>query len=73
MRPLENRVAIVSGAAHGIGQAISLRFAREGAWVLVTDIDLAGAEKTVALIREQGGEAKAAGVDIGSARKFVRR
>jgi S-adenosylhomocysteine hydrolase len=39
MKRLSGKVAIVSGAANGIGKAISLRFAEEGAWVLVTDID----------------------------------
>ena len=47
------KVEIVSGAANGIGKAISQRFAAEGAWVLVTDIDRSGGERTVEEIRLQ--------------------
>ncbi|HWQ90115.1 MAG TPA: SDR family oxidoreductase [Clostridia bacterium] len=70
MKPLENRVAIVSGAARGIGRAVSRRFAAEGAWVLVTDIDEPGAQQTAAEICQAGGRAEAARVDIGSAEQI---
>lgn len=60
----EDKVAFVTGAGSGIGRAISRRLAREGASVLVTDIDLALAEKTVGLIEEAGGTAAAAEVDV---------
>jgi NAD(P)-dependent dehydrogenase (short-subunit alcohol dehydrogenase family) len=66
MKRLQEKIAIVSGAAHGIGQAVSRRFAAEGAWVLVTDIDLKGAEETVTAIRQEGGQAEACRLDIGS-------
>jgi NAD(P)-dependent dehydrogenase (short-subunit alcohol dehydrogenase family) len=65
MNRLEDRITIVSGAAHGIGQAISRLFAKEGAWVLVTDIDVEHGEKTAAEIRAQGGQAEFRRVDIG--------
>jgi NAD(P)-dependent dehydrogenase (short-subunit alcohol dehydrogenase family) len=65
MKRLQDKVAIVSGAANGIGQAISQRFAEEGAWVLVTDVDEVAGCKTVEAIREQGGQAEFARVDIG--------
>jgi NAD(P)-dependent dehydrogenase (short-subunit alcohol dehydrogenase family) len=65
-RRLQDKVAIVSGAANGIGQAISRRFAEEGAWVLVTDIDADGGRATVDSIRSTGGQAEFARVDIGS-------
>jgi NAD(P)-dependent dehydrogenase (short-subunit alcohol dehydrogenase family) len=65
-RRLKDKVVIISGAANGIGQAISRRFAEEGAWVLVTDIDEAGGKQTVAAIRDGGGRAEFARVDIGS-------
>ena len=65
-RRLKDKVVIVSGAAHGIGQAISRRFAEEGAWVLVTDIDEEGGLRTVADIRACGGLAEFRRVDIGS-------
>ncbi|HZZ42505.1 MAG TPA: SDR family oxidoreductase [Tepidisphaeraceae bacterium] len=66
MKRLQDKVAIVSAAANGIGQAISQRFAEEGAWVLVTDIDEKAGAMTVQGIREQGGHAEFARVDIGS-------
>ncbi len=66
MNRLKERVAIVTGAAQGIGQAISQVFAEEGAWVLVTDIDAEGAEKTADAIRRAGGQAESCRVDIGS-------
>ena len=53
---LRDKVAIVTGAAAGIGQGTALRFAREGASVAVTDLDEA-AEKTADQIRAAGGEA----------------
>jgi NAD(P)-dependent dehydrogenase (short-subunit alcohol dehydrogenase family) len=65
-RRLKDRIAIISGAGNGIGQAISRRFAEEGAWVLVTDIDEAAARNTAQGITEAGGQAKFHRVDIGS-------
>lgn len=66
MNRFHGKVVIVSGAAHGIGEAMSRRFAAEGAWVLVSDIDLEGAERAAAAIRQAGGQAEACRVDIGS-------
>lgn len=54
---LENRVAIVTGAASGIGRAIAQVFAEEGAKVAVADIDDHGGEETVKLIKDRDGEA----------------
>ncbi|MEM4729835.1 MAG: 3-oxoacyl-ACP reductase FabG [Thermoplasmata archaeon] len=64
---LKDRVAIVTGGASGIGEATCVRFAQEGARVLVADIDLAGAEMVCAKIKEAGGRAVAARVDVRSA------
>ena len=72
VRQLQDKVAIVSGAANGIGQAISRRFAEEGAWVLVTDIDEEAGQRTVAEIREAGGQAQFGRVDIGSREEIDR-
>ncbi|HLK11815.1 MAG TPA: SDR family oxidoreductase [Candidatus Binatia bacterium] len=67
MRRLENRIAIVTGAAAGIGRAGALAFAREGARVVVSDIDSAGGEETVGLVRAAGGEATFVHADAGVA------
>ena len=52
------QVALVTGAAAGIGRATALAFAAEGLKVVVADLDVAGGEGTVALIREAGGDAR---------------
>lgn len=61
---LQGQVALVTGAGSGIGRAIALGFAREGAKVGVADIAMAGAEETVRLVREAGGEAQALRMDV---------
>jgi len=53
---LKDKVAIVTGAGSGIGRAIALEFVKEGAWVLVSDVDHSGGEETVKMIRGQGKE-----------------
>ncbi|MET0985397.1 MAG: glucose 1-dehydrogenase [Steroidobacteraceae bacterium] len=61
---LDNKVAIVTGAARGIGRASALTFAREGACVVVSDMDTAGGEETVQLIERAGGKAFFVACDI---------
>ena len=62
---LNNKVALITGAGSGIGRATSLRFAKEGARVIVTDINIETAQETVKLIKtEMQGEAIAIGCDI---------
>lgn len=54
---LTGRVALVTGAGGGIGRAIALRFAAEGASVMVGDFNRSTGQETVALIKSAGGEA----------------
>jgi len=61
---LEGEIALVTGGGNGIGQAACLEFARQGAKVMVVDIDAAAAEKTAAAIRELGGDAYAFQADV---------
>jgi NAD(P)-dependent dehydrogenase (short-subunit alcohol dehydrogenase family) len=64
MKKLEGRVAIVTGAAGGIGVATVKRLAADGARLVVADINFAGAETTAGEINATGGEAIAVLVDL---------
>ena len=61
---MDSKVALVTGAGSGIGRQSALTFAREGAKVVVADRMIEGGEETVHLIRELGGEATFARVDV---------
>ncbi len=62
---LNKKVAMVTGAGSGIGRAVALVWAREGAKVVVADCNVQGGEETVALVRAQGGNALFVAVDVG--------
>ena len=75
MKKLEGKVAIVSGSGRGIGRAIAMKLASEGAKVVVNDLDPAPAEQTVADIKAAGGQALACAGSVtadGFAEKFVK-
>ncbi len=59
MKKLEGKVAIVSGSGRGIGRAIAMKLASEGAKVVINDLDAAPAEQTLADIKAAGGTAVA--------------
>ena len=64
MSSLQNKTAIVTGGALGIGRAISYRLAAEGANVLVADINDEAAEQNVGRVRDAGGIAEAVHADV---------
>jgi NAD(P)-dependent dehydrogenase (short-subunit alcohol dehydrogenase family) len=61
---LEGRVVVITGSASGIGRASAKEFAKEGAQVVVADINLAGAQETVKQIETAGGVALAVKTDV---------
>lgn len=61
---IKNKVAIITGAASGIGEATALLFSDEGAKVVVADLDAVGGNNTAAQIRERGGDATFLQADI---------
>jgi NAD(P)-dependent dehydrogenase (short-subunit alcohol dehydrogenase family) len=60
---LEGKVVVVTGGAHGIGEATAYRFAEEGARIAVADLDVDGAQVVAKACAEQGVEALAVGFD----------
>lgn len=61
---MKNKVALVTGAAAGIGQATAILFAKKNINVAISDVDEEGLEKTAGLIKEQGGEVLSIIADI---------
>jgi len=61
---LENKVAILTGIGAGIGQAAALRFAEEGARLVLADLNEEGAQRTARMVTDGGGKAVAIRADI---------
>jgi NAD(P)-dependent dehydrogenase (short-subunit alcohol dehydrogenase family) len=64
---LSGRIALVTGAARGVGAAIAAGLARAGASVVLTDLDLQGAQRAADALRDVGSQAWAYALDIGDA------
>src|SRR5437879_4128647 len=61
---LEGKVALITGAASGQGRAASVLFARNGARIVVVDVNDDGAAETVGMVKEAGSEAVAVHADV---------
>ena len=69
---LQDKVALITGAASGIGRESALRFAAEGARIVAVDLDAAGAEAVAKEIAEAGGQASAVAADVSNAAECER-
>src|ERR1044072_1729960 len=67
MGQMDGKVAIVTGSGRGIGKEIALRLVRDGARVVINDIDEAPAKETIAEIEKLGGKAVACIGDVAKA------
>lgn len=63
-RDFDGKVVIVTGGGYGIGRAACLAFSRDGAKVVVADVDVKSSEDTVGLIKEAGGDAMVVQTDV---------
>lgn len=61
---LKDKVALITGAGSGIGRESALLFAREGASIVVVDVDDAGGQETVRMVEAQGGQATYVHADV---------
>jgi NAD(P)-dependent dehydrogenase (short-subunit alcohol dehydrogenase family) len=68
---LENKIALISGAAQGLGAAMARRFAGEGALVFIGDLNAEAGNRTAAGIRESGGRAFFIPLDVTGERNWV--
>ena len=64
---LKDKVALITGAGSGIGREAALLFAREGAAVLVVDVNDPGGHETAAMIKQTGGRAAYCHADVSKA------
>ena len=69
---LKDRVAIITGGAQGLGKVYALAFAKEGAKVVIADINAEGAAQTAREIQDSSGEARSMKVDITNANETAK-
>jgi len=61
---LDGKIAVVTGAGSGLGEAIAIRFAKSGATVVLADLDIDGAEHALRKITQAGGQGRVAKSDV---------
>jgi NAD(P)-dependent dehydrogenase (short-subunit alcohol dehydrogenase family) len=66
MKRFDRKVALPTGAARGLGRVTAQAFAREGAKVVVADIDDAGGQETMSLVSDEGAEVLFIRADVGT-------
>ncbi|PVG81768.1 acetoin dehydrogenase [Nocardioides gansuensis] len=72
MKSLQDKVVVVTGAASGIGRAVAVEVARQGALVAVSDVDRAGLRETVALVKDAGApDVHSAPLDVSDRAAFA--
>ena len=67
MRRLEGKVALITGGGSGIGRSAALSFVKEGAKVVVADVQVEAGQDTVKMIEEAAGEARFVKADVSQA------
>lgn len=65
MSPFNGKVAVITGAASGIGRALAVAFAQEGASVAISDVDMNGLAETLRMVEAAGGSGRTYQVDVG--------
>lgn len=61
---LTDKIALVTGAGSGIGQAIAVAYAKEGAKVIITDLNVSGCHQTLGKVKEAGGQGWVYALDV---------